>query len=432
MPHHVSVSPTTRSRAARLAFGIAVALVLQSVSCTTSSDGGGSPDGGTCLPLDAGLPVVVPWLGLDAGPSGVPLGAYANAYFAAWCDGMSRCLPFDSYLVPTCVEQLMSYGAWTSPTECAPNDIGLGCEAMSFDFTNLVASVAAAGSGVAYDAQAAAACLATPWPVCSIFDEGVIPPPACNAVFTPLVPDGGACQYDFECVGSNCVLDGGPACAGTCGPPLTIGFGMGSRCAYDAGCGTDIGLTCDGLYCRGDAGVGASCADVGFFGCAPGLFCDTPGTCQPQIAQGGSCLYIPPGENTFLGADLVGRCQAGLLCEGEALLTDGGLRPGTCQPFARLGEACVELASDEVEHLSGCMAGGVCSCGVCVPPPTSGRCADEWTPCLPYVSACDYLDAGTCLPLSSFPTCWEGQQCASGYCDGLMCTPTPTEGQCSD
>ena len=79
MPHHVSVSPTTRSRAARLAFGIAVALVLQSVSCTTSSDGGGSPDGGTCLPLDAGLPVV---LSAPDSPVGKELSKVADALSA--------------------------------------------------------------------------------------------------------------------------------------------------------------------------------------------------------------------------------------------------------------------------------------------------------------------------------------------------------------
>ena len=423
-------------RGARSSFAVALLLLpaLFLHACTPSN----APDGGAaaCLALDAGLPLVPEWLGVDAGPAGEePLVRFANDYYTAFCDGWSRCYPFAHYLVQSCVEQLQATGAWTTPPECAPvvNAGGIGCSSQSVDLSSVAADVAAVGlplpaPELSYDAQAAAACLAAPWTFCLPLSQSALEPPACASVFVPLIPDGGACSFDLACIGGTCATQG-ESCAGTCvpqTPPPPYQPGSGDYCVNGAGCG-DAGLVCDGVYCRLDAGVGASCQPGGaFFQCGPGLYCaGDAGSCQPQLPQGASCLYDPAVENAFLGVDLTGLCQSGLVCQGEALLTDGGLRPGMCQPPATLGQACTDLQPDELEHRSGCMAGAVCSCGVCVPPPVSGSCADGTVPCLPGVSACDYLHSGSCLPLSSFPTCWNGQQCASDYCEGSSCVPTP-------
>ena len=401
---------------------LGLVIVLQSLGCSSTAQTQQTSDSGlasdACLPLDAGLPVAAPWLGVDAGPSGEPLEQFADDYFSAFCHGMSRCFPFESYLIPNCIEQLQSFGVWVSPTTCFQTDVGLGCDAVSIDLTEIQAHVSAVGARLSYDATSAAECLAEPWTVCPERYNEVSLPPSCGAVFGGLVPDGGACDFDLECAAGVCSTPG--SCAGTCAPPTTqpvpVPLGPGSFCAFGGACGGDPGLTCDGQFCRGDAGTGSSCGPdpfYGFYRCSVGLFCDpTSTTCQPQIAKGGPCA-----TGFFHNADPYGRCQQGLICAGEAVLVDGGARLGTCEPPSSFGAACTELASDEAQHSSGCVVGGVCSCGVCVPPPTSGACADGWAPCLPGVSACDYVGAGTCQPLSSFQNCSNGQQCVNGYCD---------------
>lgn len=417
-------------------FGVALLLLLGTGCTSTTEPADGGPDGGpagvVCLPLDAGLPAVTAWRGVDAGPDGEPLERFAFDYYSAFCDGMSRCFPFEPYLIPNCVEQLQSFGIWVAPTLCGPIFAGTVCSSEGLDLTSIEADVAAVGTGLSYDSNAAAACLAAPWTLCPERYNDVSTPPPCGAVFGGLVPDGGACEFDLECAVGACSRPGG-GCAGMCAPPSTppppVVVHPGSFCAFGAGCGEDAGLTCDGQFCRGDAGVGDLCGPhpfYGFYQCSAGLFCDpASGSCQPQIAQGGACL------TGFLNQpDEFGRCAPGLACAGEASLVDGGARPGTCQPPAHLGGPCVEILPDELEHTSGCVVGGACSCGVCVPPPTSGACADGWTPCLLDVSACDYVGAGSCLPLSSFGSCSNGQQCTNGYCASGTCTDNPLLDAC--
>ncbi len=387
-----------------------LALALQASGCTSTGDSDAGPtiNGGVCLPLDAGLPVVAPWLGVDAGPGGEPLEEFANDYFEAFCDGMSKCIPFESYMIPACVEQLRTTGVW-SYTECSQIPLGLACQGICEPIAaNLLGLVGLGDAGFSYDPELAAACLSAPWTACAAYSsgEGVIPPPACSSVF--------ACEDSFQCADGVCVVD-----AGSClpVPPLR----PGSLCTYDAGCGSDGGLTCDGVYCRGNASLGTSCADLPIFGCAPGLFCNQLSqTCESQLAPGGAC-----SSGSYLGPDIFPDCQSGLICRGQALLTDGGTRLGSCQPPSRLGESCVELSPDEVQHISGCVVGDVCSCTVCVPPPSSGPCADGLIPCLPGASACDFSDAGVCQPLESFKSCMNDQQCATGsYCDDFTsCAP---------
>jgi hypothetical protein len=415
---------------AGLGFAGAALLLLQAPACSSSggpaSDGGSNPPAQVCLALDAGLPLVAAWQGVDAGPEGEPLERFTEDFYEAFCDGISRCAPFASYLISNCLEQLRSTGVYSGVTECGPDAIGLACEVTSYDLTEVATHVQAVGTGLSYDPQSAAACLAAPWTACWTWETQAVQPQACDSVFAGLIPDGGACQFNVECIDGTCV-SAGEMCGGTCAPPSPpVGAYAGGRfCAYGAGCAN--GGLCDGVTCRGSLQAGDNCAEVGYFGCAPGLFCDNTGTCQLQVVQGGTCLYDPKQDNVFVGPDLRGLCQPGLVCQGEALLSDGGLLPGTCEPPARIGEACAELANDEVKHVSGCVLGAVCSCGVCVPPPTSGRCADGLTPCLPFVSACDYVDEGTCVAVSSYGSCSNGQQCTTGYCQESTCTQAPGE-----
>jgi len=421
-------------------------LMLQAEGCSSgpgladaSPDAG--PDGGAaslCLPLDAGVPKVTAWTGVDAGPLWLPED-YLAGYYAAFCDGMSRCFPFESYLIPNCVEQLEATGLWLPPTLCGVTAPGFfGCEWETFDLTALSASVSAVGGfRLSYDPNAAAACLAAPWTVCMERYNQVIVPLACGAVFGPLVADGGVCDSNLECVSGNCSELNG-ACSGTCAPPspptTPTGPFAGSGCGLLGGdCGVDAGLTCDGQFCRGDGGVGAACSPnfYGYDECVEGLFCEPRSlTCQPQIQQGGACVT---GWFNVFSSDISARCGIGLVCAGEGLLLDGGARPGACQPASGFGEPCTPIAPDEAQHTTGCMLGGVCSCGICVPPPTSGACANAPTPCLPDVAACDFADSGTCLPLSSFPSCTNNQQCTSGYCDtpSGSCTDAPLLSSCS-
>jgi hypothetical protein len=431
-------SDRDRERTRTLAgLGVTLLLALPGLGCTSSTtetaDGG--PDGGPaaalCLPLDAGLPVATRWLGVDAGPSGEPLDTFLDDYYAAFCDAMSRCFPFESYLIPNCLEQLHSFGIYSSPTNCSPTPVGLGCLTQSFDVTNLQAFVAAVDAGLSYDAHMAAACLAAPWTACPDIETNVSLPTPCDSIFGGLVPDGGACQFDLECTLGAC-LRPGTSCDGTCMPSSALppAIRPGSDCTYTGACG-DTGLTCDGEFCRGGAGPGASCEASSFFAfydCAAGLYCEpASGKCQPQIAEGGSCL-----TGFLVQADPLAHCARGLSCIGEAILVDGGTRPGTCEPPSRMGGPCVGIRSDEAQQRSGCVVGGVCSCGVCVPPPTSGACADGWTPCLPDVSACDYADTLTCRPLSNFENCSNGQQCTNGYCDTStgICSDAPLLDSC--
>lgn len=431
-----------RGRVAGLGLAAVLLFLLQAPACSSSSstgDGGSNPPAQVCLPLDAGLPVVAAWQGVDAGPEGEPLDEFLDDYYAAYCDAESRCVPFASYLIATCLSQLHNVGTWNAYPQCRQSAFGLECVSQGdYDLTVVAQQVAAAETGetLSYDPHAAAACLAVPWS-CVYGGPDILFPLACDAAFVGLVPDGGACDFSSECQEGNCVPASGVSCAGTCGAPNSPAPPVpqpGSFCGFGLGCGTDSGLFCDSDYlqCRGDAAVGEPCDDFGFYRCAKGLFCDSTQTCQPQAALGESCLS-PLEEFPFIGPDLTHRCATGLVCQGEGVLTDGGVRAGACQPLSQLGEACADLAADELEHLSGCVAGTACSCGVCVPPPSSGKCADEATACLPYVAACDYAVSGMCLPLSSFSRCMNGQQCATGYCtDSETCDTVPPYPACSD
>jgi hypothetical protein len=428
---------------------VGAALVLSTLlaaampACTSSNaspDGGTSPPQTVCLPLDAGLPQVAAFQGVDAGPEGEPLEQFLDDYYAAYCDAQSRCAPFASYLVATCLNQLRATGTWESYPQCRQNPSGLFCESQGYDLSQVPQQVRAAevGATLSYDPLAAAACVAVPWS-CVYGGPYILFPPACSAAFVGRVPDGGACDFSSECQDGNCVPADQSSCAGTCeppsSPPPTPVARPGSFCGFGVGCGTDAGLACDSdfLQCRGDAGPGGSCDDFGFYRCAKGLFCDSSQTCQPQVALGESCLYPLEAFSPFIGPDLLHQCATGLLCQGEAVLTDGGLRAGTCQPLSQLGDACADLAADEIQHLSGCVPGTACSCGICVPPPSSGKCSDEVTPCRPYVAACDYVDGGTCLPVSTFSSCTNGQQCSTGYCspDFETCSTVPPNPDCA-
>ena len=242
--------------------GLAVAslFLLQAPACSSSSstpDGGSNPPAQVCLPLDAGLPVVVAWQGVDAGPDGEPLDEFLDDYYAAYCDAESRCVPFASYLIATCLNQLHAAGTWYSYPQCRQSAFGLECESQGYDLTVVAQQVASAGLGEAlsYDPHAAAACLAVPWS-CVYGGPDILFPLACSAAFVGLVPDGGACDFSSECQEGNCVPASGDSCVGTCGAPARRPLrrrGRAASVALASAVGRTLGSLATAITCN--AGV---------------------------------------------------------------------------------------------------------------------------------------------------------------------------------
>ncbi len=119
-----------------------------------------------------------------------------------------------------------------------------------------------------YESSKVDACLATIQSAdCATLDmtnhlAGV---PGCDSFTTPLVPPGGACSQDYECIG------------GFCDVPQDTTNGEGTCTAFVA--------------------TGQSCAAAGGPSCGPNAVCDPEGTlddssddlCEPVSAEGGAC-----------------------------------------------------------------------------------------------------------------------------------------------
>jgi hypothetical protein len=103
-----------------------------------------------------------------------------------------------------------------------------------------------------YDSNAFATCLSQIESAgCDAVVEDVT---ACETFFVPLVPTGGACTQQGECIDSACF--GGDSTAdvdGTCGPPVA----NGTDCTDDVQCASG---NCGGLVCEAKVVNGATCA----------------------------------------------------------------------------------------------------------------------------------------------------------------------------
>lgn len=143
--------------------------------------------------------------------------------------------------------------------------------------------------------------------------------PGCKDVTTPLVPAGGACTHDFECIVGVCVIPSGLA-EGTCGP----GVAAGQSCV-EATCAP--GLTCDPKD-------GASATDdICALPQANGASCDDPYQCEsfncaaPSAGGPMTCTATPLCFYSSACA-AAGRPNAGTLLIAAAVLMLAVFRRG--------------------------------------------------------------------------------------------------------
>jgi MYXO-CTERM domain-containing protein len=117
--------------------------------------------------------------------------------------------------------------------------------------------------------------------------------PACDSTFvTPLVPSGGKCQNDFECIGGVCQKPDG-SFDGVC----VAGNAAGAACAGSNRCGQD--LICDGRgtsmdatddVCVAPQDNGATCVD-GFDCKSRNCVADANGAKTCQAVTTAQCFY---------------------------------------------------------------------------------------------------------------------------------------------
>jgi MYXO-CTERM domain-containing protein len=137
--------------------------------------------------------------------------------------------------------------------------------------------------------------------------------PGCDSFVTPLVPLGGACTQDYECIGGWCQL---PASSATGDGMCVATAAAGQSCAVGSqSCAS--GLTCDlkgttdssDDVCVQPGGIGATCTDSAM--CQSGNCSSSGGSgmmCAAPTAQmcfyGGGCSTPgpdgPPGPGTIV------------------------------------------------------------------------------------------------------------------------------------
>lgn len=138
---------------------------------------------------------------------------------------------------------------------------------------------------IAYDAEAAAACVAAIRGArcgelsVEASDE---PTPGCAPFITPLVPEGGTCEHDYECTTDLCAWPAVPGGPRVCEPRRIIGQACDiSGCVPGSFCDTH---TPDGMaICAVERSTGQVChyefeCESGDCSSAP----QTPGTCRPS------------------------------------------------------------------------------------------------------------------------------------------------------
>ena len=396
-----------------------LALIATSLlACSTSSSGAdagsdagasdGGDAGGVCLPLDAGLPASMPFIGIS-GDAGLTPDTFIYDWAWANCDFASRCAPFASYLVPACIKTLSQGGggALVFYSECSAgsclsdgySDLGLVDGGPWFYGPDLAA--VDAGTEVFEQAQARASLAA---PIGCGEAHGYFPL-FFVGIFSTATPVGGVCASNADCIGDaggtfgTCALDAGPH-TGVCiaGANSVSPF---NDC-MTTGCSGNTPV-CDpsvGVCRRADGGQGAPC--ITLTDCSAGYFCAWSGshfTCQPQIASGGSCQGLGGGDFFFPWS---GECAGSNACGSASQGPDGGLLPGVCQAQAGadVGGSCLapnQPAGYAPPSSGVCVSGLTCSCGVCVPSPSVGPCAAVGTPCRQDIASCS--DNKICEPL---------------------------------
>jgi hypothetical protein len=252
---------------------------------------------------------------------------------------------------------------------------------------------AVAAGRVAYDGDAAQACLSYFSSLTCSFDALGLDSSKCRNIVIPKVQPGGMCLADQECVGGFCArTTGSTGCPGTC----TVYIASGADCsAHFTGCApTQWCDTANGNGVCTDLGAkGAACS---YGSCQSGLLCLDDGTgnstCQPIPAMGQHCSY---------------QCGAGLRCD---------LGTMTCQPQQKKGSACTDT-TDCASGL-GCAMSAELSSGTCQPFADLGKPCGALAPCASDAT-CDPL-TNTCIGMGG-----AGDDCSSASCGTfLICDAT--------
>ncbi|MBL8955649.1 MAG: hypothetical protein JNK82_33045 [Myxococcaceae bacterium] len=176
------------------------------------------------------------------------------------------------------------------------------------------------------------------------------------------------------------------------------------------------------------ASPGSACGEGG---CCAGLYCLSftyaPPTCQPQLADGASCL---DASQCVSGACTLGRCgtatcqPVGGACGAEADCCAGSFcfdftyAPPTCRRQHIDGSAC-DMAS---ECLAGVCTNGRCGALACS---TDGQACDDDSGCCPgsFCFTATYAPPVCTAPMPEGAPCWERHHCATGRCEQGACAP---------
>lgn len=283
---------------------------------------------------------------------------------------------------------------------------------------------------LAYDAAKAKACVdAVTSSGCS-GDEKNAADEKCVGVLTGLVPNGGACKDNSECMAGYCDLgNNGPGCMGTCKPFVAAGMKCdpsGVACVDHYYC-DDATMTCLALHKSGDKCAPGTCESglhcLNYQAAMPAADGGAPDSGVPEKL--GTCGLAALGQPCSNFLDGSTNCMAGLYCD------DASDNPICATPVAA-GKAC---------ESPGACANGLSCTGLTYDSQTfavtkQGTCspwADVSKPCdptanggngCPYDTNCD-MTSKTCTAAGV-----AGYDCSNdGYCrDGLYCDGT---GKCS-
>jgi hypothetical protein len=184
--------------------------------------------------------------------SGVSLTEFPVQFAAGYCDWVYRCCPREQ------LEHLDSSPFFgNSEDECRTNYSAL--------ITLVVPSITESeGQGrLRYDPGVVARCLQALGTSC----EGV--EILCDSLGEPLVPIGGACRQDGECIDSVCIGETSDA-DGVCGLPLSVGESCmdDGECVSDRCQGTCAELANNGEHCVTDSDCVSEYCDSSSYQCA--------------------------------------------------------------------------------------------------------------------------------------------------------------------
>lgn len=179
--------------------------------------------------------------------------------------------------------------------------------------------------------------------------DSIFTGPACDAVFSGSVENGGLCWTDLQCSSKFCDIDHWACemacCAGTCAalPNAVLGQPCPSGYCID-------GSICEGVTatCVAKQWIGGSCIDS--YDCTDGLAClgYPDGICSNPRNGGETCVGGECGRMGLVCDTTSSRCvgvqRAGDLCNPAVDLCGWGLscNPGTntCQTVGGIGAKC--------------------------------------------------------------------------------------------